>query len=270
MRPQAVRTEYQVTHGFRAAMGVPGPMKFIHSHGDLELNYVYSGAVHYFLGGKFITLPGGGLAAFWGALPHEVLDVDADTEFMVLTVPLAVLLRWNLGETFLQRILRGDVILDDRGLPWDPELTRRWITDLAQSDETLARTVELEVEARLRRLARRETLVKQPQHRNQQQVEAITKFLAENFREELSTEQVAAAVNLHPNYAMTMFRKNCGMTIWQYLTRLRLSHAQMLLLTTDRTILDIALEAGFGSLPRFYVAFTRECGMAPGEYRKRA
>jgi acetyl-CoA carboxylase carboxyl transferase subunit alpha len=40
-------------------------------------------------------------------------------------------------------------------------------------------------------------------------------------------------------------------------------------LTTDKTVLAIALESGFGSLARFYAAFTRECGMSPGEFRKR-
>ena len=59
------------------------------------------------------------------------------------------------------------------------------------------------------------------------------------------------------------------MSIWQYLTRLRLAHAQWLLLTSERSVLSIALESGFGSLARFYAAFTREYGTPPGEFRKR-
>jgi AraC-like DNA-binding protein len=82
--------------------------------------------------------------------------------------------------------------------------------------------------------------------------------------------EVAQAVGLHPNYAMSLFRRECGVTIWQYLLRLRLSHAQVLLLTSDKSVLSIALESGFGSLPRFYAAFSRESGMSPGEYRRRA
>jgi AraC-like DNA-binding protein len=68
---------------------------------------------------------------------------------------------------------------------------------------------------------------------------------------------------------MTLFRRECGMSIWQYLIRLRISNAELLLLTTDKTVLNIALESGFGSLARFYAAFTKECGVSPGEYRKR-
>jgi transcriptional regulator GlxA family with amidase domain len=69
---------------------------------------------------------------------------------------------------------------------------------------------------------------------------------------------------------MMLFRRECGLAIWQYLTRLRVSHAQVELLCTDKTVLSIALDAGFGSLARFYAAFQKECGLAPGEYRKQA
>ena len=94
--------------------------------------------------------------------------------------------------------------------------------------------------------------------------------MAANYKDDISTTDIGHAVGLHPNYAMTLFRRECGMSIWQYLIRLRLSQAQLMLLTTDKTVLAIALESGFGSLARFYAAFTRECGISPGEFRKRA
>ena len=48
----------------------------------------------------------------------------------------------------------------------------------------------------------------------------------------------------------------------------RISHAQRLLVTTDDTILDIALAAGFQSLSRFNEAFKSICGCPPRDYRK--
>jgi AraC-like DNA-binding protein len=94
--------------------------------------------------------------------------------------------------------------------------------------------------------------------------------LAERFAEDLSIADVSGAVKLHPNYVSTIFRRECGMSLLQYLTRLRLSHAQLMLLSTDKTVLAVALESGFQSLARFYACFTKECGISPGEYRKRA
>jgi transcriptional regulator GlxA family with amidase domain len=44
----------------------------------------------------------------------------------------------------------------------------------------------------------------------------------------------------------------------------RLFHARRLLATTDRKLLDIAMEreSGFGSASRFYESFTRACVFA--------
>ena len=242
------------------------------AHGDLELNFVYSGGLRYFMGGRFVEVGPGAMSVFWGALPHQIVEAEAKTEFMYARVPLVTLLRWDLNNAFLRKVLAGEVVVDQQSPSWDADLTRRWISDVSGAEPSALRTCELEVEARLRRLSARrqqKTAPRSPEHKARRQVEAITAFLSENHREDISTSDIGHAVSLHPNYAMTLFRRECGMSIWQYLIRLRLSHAQLMLLTTEKTVLAIALESGFGSLARFYAAFTRECGISPGEFRKR-
>jgi len=258
--------------GVDAGLGIAAPMRNGHTHGDLELNFVYGGGLRYFMGGRFVEIGAGTLSVFWGALPHQIVEVEAKTEFMYARVPLVTLLRWNLGSAFVRKVLSGELVTDPQSPSWDAELTRRWIADVSSADPSTLRTCELEVEARLRRLAAKRQQRSAPrcaEQKARRQVEAITAFLAENFKEDIATADIGHAVSLHPNYAMTLFRRECGMSIWQYLIRLRLSHAELLLLTSDKTVLAIALESGFGSLARFYAAFTRECGMSPGEFRKR-
>lgn len=255
-----------------AGRGITAPMEEAPAHGDVELNFAYGGGLRYFMGGRFVDLPAGALSVFWGALPHQIVEVEPKTEFMYLRVPLVTLLRWNLGTPFVRKVLAGEVVVDLQSPSWDADLTRRWIADADSAEPTLLRTCELEVEARLRRLAakrQQKAAPRAPEHKARRQVEAITAFLAENYKDDISTGDIGRAISLHPNYAMTLFRRECGMSIWQYLIRLRLSQAQLMLLTTDKTVLAIALESGFGSLARFYAAFTRECAMSPGEFRKR-
>jgi AraC family transcriptional regulator, melibiose operon regulatory protein len=259
--------------GLTAGLGVTSPMQEVPHHGDLELNFVYGGGVRYFIGGRFVELGAGSLAVFWGALPHQVVEIEPKTEFMYARLPLVTLLRWSLPSAFVRRVLGGEMVVDPQSPPWDADLTRRWLVDVAAADAASLRTCELELEARLRRLAakrQQKSAPKSGEHKARRQVEAITAFLAENYKDDISTTDIGRAVSLHPNYAMTLFRRECGMSIWQYLIRLRLSHAQLMLLTTDKTVLAIALESGFGSLARFYAAFTRECMISPGEFRKRA
>ncbi len=265
-----LRFEPLETH---AALGPAEVLQEAPAHGDVELNFVYSGAVRYFMGGRFVDVGAGTLTVLWGALPRHVFELQPRTELMYVRVPLVTLLRYELPTAFVRRLLGGEVLIDPQGPSWDAELTRRWVADQLGGDRATLRACELEIEARLRRLAaRRQQRVasRSPEHKARGQVEAVTAFLAANYRDDISTTDIGHAVGLHPNYAMTLFRRECGMSIWQYLIRLRLAQAQLMLLTTDKTVLAIALESGFGSLARFYAAFTRECAISPGEFRKRA
>ena len=100
-----------------------------------------------------------------------------------------------------------------------------------------------------------------------QKVEAMIGFITEHYREQLQLGQIAQAVGLHPGYATELFRKTFGITIMDYLAQYRVAHAQRLLATTDRTVLDIAMEAGFTSASRFYVTFQKSTGKSPRAYR---
>jgi transcriptional regulator GlxA family with amidase domain len=69
---------------------------------------------------------------------------------------------------------------------------------------------------------------------------------------------------------MRVFRKQCGASVWEYLTRLRVAHAQRLLITTNLKVLDVAMESGFGSVAPFYAAFAAHTqGLRPLDYRRR-
>jgi AraC family transcriptional regulator, melibiose operon regulatory protein len=92
--------------------------------------------------------------------------------------------------------------------------------------------------------------------------------IARHYQEPLTAGQIAAAAGLHPNYAMTLFRKAFGTTMTGFLIRHRISHAQRLLVTTDDPVIEIATAAGFQSLSRFNEAFKHACGCPPRAYRK--
>jgi AraC-like DNA-binding protein len=214
------------------------------------------------------------LAVFWAGLPHQVLSSEPGTRFMWLHVPLETVLRWSLGMEFIQTLFSGALVVDREGLSWDAELTRTWVRDLDPKQHGAHNdTIELEVEGRLRRLVRSQQYgLRAPtsDEQRRRQVAAMAAFMAARYRDEVTIKDIARAAQLSPNYAMHLFRRECGLSIWQYLTRLRVSHAQVELLCSDKTVLSIALEAGFGSLARFYAAFQKECGIAPGEYRKQS
>lgn len=242
-----------------------------HSHLDLELNYVGGGRMRYFFGGREAVVEPGRLAVFWAGIPHQTLDADAK-ERCIATVPISWLLRWRGCDHLRSRLFAGDFILSSAA--GDGQAMHQWLADWESGEERRLQVLALEMEARMARLNLEIEVPVGSGSRlsgtGSSHVERITGFLAHHFRDPLVLDKIAAAVGLHPKYATQHFRQACGMSLWDYLIRLRLAHAQRLLLTTDGKVLDIALEAGFGSSAAFYAAFKKHTGIPPRAFRLQA
>lgn len=76
-------------------------------------------------------------------------------------------------------------------------------------------------------------------------------FIAENYDQALTINDVAEHVKLNANYAMGIFQRVMQLTMKQYITAMRINHVRALLSDTDKSILDIALTAGFRSVAVF-------------------
>jgi AraC family transcriptional regulator, melibiose operon regulatory protein len=262
--------------GLMAGEQRPNLFQYDHRHDALELNFVERGTLYY-VRKHHIEVPTGHLALFWGAMPHQVVQVDKNAYFYWVTIPFAWFLDWDLPPLFVQDVLQGAFVMDEDAARYQADRTmfHQWVIDLKSKDEDARKTVLLELQARLMRLAKRrvQSLGKTSKKRlstlegPKSKVEQMATYIAGHYTEDLKVEEIAKAVDLHPNYAMGLFRKFFGRSLVDYLTQHRLSHAQRLLATTDKKIADVALEAGFGSLCRFYTVFTKECKQTPRRYR---
>lgn len=87
--------------------------------------------------------------------------------------------------------------------------------------------------------------------------------------EDQTLQTLAAELGQSPSHAHRTLSGALGETPKEYTLRLRLNRAAGLLVTTDDTILDIALVCGFESHEVFLRAFRRGFGITPSAYRKR-
>ena len=68
---------------------------------------------------------------------------------------------------------------------------------------------------------------------------------------------------------MRLFQSHSAMSVWEYVLSLRVCHGQRLLITTNKEIIDIALESGFCSAAPFYIAFLKlGGGKTPTAFRQ--
>lgn len=264
-------------YGLACALWLPTPMLRPDRHNEIELNFLQSGSLTYLLGGQHVTVEAGRLVSFWGAIPHQILKWETTTPYFVLTLPLASFLSWGIPNRLAHTLLAGGLVRDPAPTPDDGRRFRQWLTDFQSGQSLRIRVAELEVQARLLRLAS-ELPTGKPSARPRapaalpnpslSRADRIACYIARYYAAPISAARIAKAVGLHPNYAMRLFRNAFGTTMVDFLIQHRLSHAQRLLVTTDDPVIDVASAAGFQSLSRFNEAFKRACGCAPRDYRK--
>ena len=95
-------------------------------------------------------------------------------------------------------------------------------------------------------------------------------YLNTDYMNQITVEDVLDACGLSRSHFHALFKQETGRTFVDYLSWLRCNRAAELLVTTDRTILDIAMECGFNNLSHFYHVFKREKDTSPKRYRNQA
>jgi AraC family transcriptional regulator len=80
--------------------------------------------------------------------------------------------------------------------------------------------------------------------------------------------RLAHAAGLSPYHFLRTFNQVTGVTPHQYVLRIRLRDAALRLVRESSSVLDIALDCGFGDVSNFTRAFRAEFGASPREYRR--
>ncbi|MFI2856585.1 helix-turn-helix transcriptional regulator [Paenibacillus sp. JSM ZJ436] len=89
-----------------------------------------------------------------------------------------------------------------------------------------------------------------------------------NLEESWNLAKLAQISGMSTSYFHSVFTKVMQQTPNQYINELRLEKAKKMLLTTDASILDIAMRCGFGSSAYFGFLFKKKTGVSPIHFRK--
>ena len=98
----------------------------------------------------------------------------------------------------------------------------------------------------------------------------VAQYISEHYASAISREEMAQIMQVSEDYLTRTFRKETGMTPWQFLNRFRVLQAQKLLLASSHSVTEIAAMAGFNDPAYFVRIFHRETGKTPQQYRKSA
>ena len=97
----------------------------------------------------------------------------------------------------------------------------------------------------------------------------VVNYLNHNYNKKLDLQEIADNFFLSRTALCTSFNKIMHCSVMKYVSELRITAAEKLLDNTDKTIEEIAEICGFSSASYFGLAFKKERGKSPSNYRKR-
>jgi two-component system response regulator YesN len=95
------------------------------------------------------------------------------------------------------------------------------------------------------------------------------KYIRDNYhKEELTLTEAADALKISPSYLSRLLRQETGLSFIDCLTQTRIKQAALLLRDPAIKIFEVAGSVGYNGQHYFSIAFKKEMGVSPAEYRK--
>ncbi|MFB5269175.1 response regulator [Paenibacillus enshidis] len=98
-------------------------------------------------------------------------------------------------------------------------------------------------------------------------VELAKAWIAENLSKDLTIQAIADHVYMNPSYFMRYFKMHTGLTILDYVTKLRMEKAKELLVNTNMRVQHVSEQAGYQNVKYFSRQFKQRFGCTPAKYR---
>ena len=101
-------------------------------------------------------------------------------------------------------------------------------------------------------------------------IREIKQYIAEHYdNPDLNREMIARYIRVAPSYLSTLFKKETGQGLNDYINHYRIQKAMELLKSSRYSISEIAFQVGFNTVKNFTRIFKEHFGCTPSEYREK-
>lgn len=102
------------------------------------------------------------------------------------------------------------------------------------------------------------------------EIRHLLTYIDRHLDSKVTLKELAASAGMSPNYLCTLFKKETGINLFDYITKSRIERAKQMLLDSNQKTYEIAEQVGFSDESYFIRVFKRVAGITPNEYRKKA
>lgn len=242
-----------------------------HFHREIEIVLVKSGRVDIICENKAFTASDGDVCVF---LPGEIHSFSSPSANHLYIVKLH-------SENSEERIDFSTIRLSQNRFPHGSEENDTLLGGILRLHAELtekrigyaykANAVSNELIGDILRIGGVAEIEREEQKRHRLAVELlenVNAFIEEHYRETVYLEDVARHCRLSKFYFSHLFKSITASTLHEHVTRFRLEKALHLLATTEKKMVEIALDCGFTGTRAFNREFVRVFQKTPSEYRR--
>lgn len=263
-----------------------GPNAAPHMHPAIEMLYFSRGRYRVDIGRQSFEACEGALALFRGNTVHAVTPLSEDVRgyYIFMIQPSLVFSAFSgVGSAYpmlylTPRFSQSSVFLPDRL----SDETRRILDSSLPFAGGENGVCSLFTQTRLRiklsdllySLAENELRDELPDERELpdeamiRQIYDSILYIDEHFDQPITPVQCAEQLHMSYSYFAKRFLQVSGCSFKQYLFSVRMSHAETLLLSGDRSVTEIAIACGYSNVSHFISEFRRHKGVSPLLFRK--
>ncbi len=240
----------------------------LHWHDFFELEIVYGGSGTHILGSASYQMERGFACI---RRPHEIHSTLQNSNDILKLYNIKFSADRLPNELRAHQIISESTIctvLDEEDLQKIGENVKRLFYEVRHKDEKysglMIKTLFTDI---LVKLMRKYHAQKNRETPIGTHVQAALQYINDHFRAEISVAELARMLHLNPHYFGTIFIKEVGKTVADYVLELRLDLAVQMLVNTELSVKDISFECGFHNSSYFVKKFGQYYGISPLKYR---
>lgn len=107
------------------------------------------------------------------------------------------------------------------------------------------------------------------QQRALDRLRPLFEYVGQHYDRPIQVLEAARICGMSESHFMNFFKRTTGQSFLAYLNHCRIERAQILLVTTEKSVSDISQEMGFCDQSYFGTVFRRMVGATPAAYRRR-
>lgn len=239
--------------------GLDFPM---HLHSHLEMYLLHSGRAEVSVGNHSRIMLPGEIAIIFPNQIHSYTALEEDTRAALIMCDL----RYTGGysATLLSHEPENSFLLSE----WVHRDVKYAIETMIEEKDKDSQVFAPLIQLILARLLPKLVLKKERKAERQETTFEIVKYVAKHFREPLTLDNLAGALDISRYHASHIFSERIGESFTHFINKFRLSYACSKLRDTQLSVAEIALDAGFESERTFFRTFKQGLGITPLNYRK--